>query len=611
MTLNSQTSNLGPLPHWHLSNVYPGLESDEFGQAVDDLKAQLDDLDRYMVEHQVGRKPSETAAQVDEARLAEIIGGYLDCTNAVQRLYQTLSAYVRSFVTTDSYNTLATRLQSELEMLGVHLRQQGVRFQGWIGRIADALPQVLEHGGPAREHAFYLQEIAEQSQYLMSEAEEVLAAELSLSGANAWTKLQGVICSQLTVPFERVGKVEKLPMATLQNLRYDPDGQVRRRAYEAELTAWERVREPLAAALNGVKGAVVTLNMRRGRTDALHASLDRARIDRETLETMLGAMQDSFPVFRRYLKAKAVRLGKESLPWWDLFAPVGKAERRFTFQEARDLIVERFRTFSDRLVDFAQRAFDNRWIDAEPRDGKRGGAFCMSVPGVDESRILCNFDGSLSQVSTVAHELGHAYHNECRVGKTSLQRITPMTLAETASIFCQTIVTDATLAQASSAEEELAILETSLIGATQVIVDITSRFLFEKEVFERREQAELSADDFCDIMLRCQEATYGDGLDKRCLHKYMWAWKPHYYRATLSFYNYPYAFGLLFGTGLYAVYLQRGSSFVPEYEALLASTGEGRAVDLAARFGIDIRKPDFWQDSLKVIEARIQRYLEL
>jgi oligoendopeptidase F len=212
-------------------------------------------------------------------------------------------------------------------------------------------------------------------------------------------------------------------------------------------------------------------------------------------------------------------------------------------------------------------------------------------------------------VLTIAHELGHAYHNECQVGKTVLQTQTPMTMAETASIFCETIVTDALLQKAASAEEELAILETFLIGATQVIVDITSRYLFEKEVFERRAQAELSADDFCDIMLRAQKATYGDGLDERYLHPYMWAWKPHYYRATLSFYNYPYAFGLLFGLGVYGVYRERGPAFVPQYDALLASTGEGTAADLAARLGIDLRRPDFWQGSMKVIEARVERYL--
>ena len=609
--MTSNTGNPDTLPHWDLSNVYPGLESQAFQTDVAELNSQLDALQAYLDRHKIATV-SGPADIRNAAGSKQAIDGYVDRMNSTLRAYYTLRAYVVSFVATDSYNATARRLLSELEMLGVRLQQMDVRFQGWIGSVAEVLPAALDQPGPAKDHAFYLAELAEQSKYLMSQAEESLAAELTLSGANAWNKLQGTVCSQLTVSFERDGQVETLPIAALQNLSHDPDPNVRRRAYEADLAAWETVREPLAAALNGVKGAVATLNRRRGRLDALHPSIDQARIDRPTLEVMLGAMRDAFPMFRRYLKAKALRLGHAgALPWWDLFAPVGRSERRYTWAEAQTFIVSQFRTFDDRLAGLAQRAFDQRWIDAEPRDGKRGGAFCMEVPGVDESRILCNFDGSLDQVSTVAHELGHAFHNYCQIGKTQLQTITPMTLAETASIFCQTIVTDAALAQAADPDEELAILETFLVGATQVVVDITSRFLFEKEVFERREKAELSAEDFCETMLRCQQATYGEGLDARYLHKYMWAWKPHYYNSGLSCYNYPYAFGLLFGAGLYAIYQQRGPAFVPEYEALLASTGEGTAADLAARFGIDIRKPDFWKGSLGVIEKRVQRYVEL
>jgi pepF/M3 family oligoendopeptidase len=608
----SEQPDLEPLPHWDLSNVYPGLESDEFARAIDQLKSQLDDLDSTISAHQIA-KTGVMPANVSQ--LAHVIGRYLDKRNALLRLYRTLLSYVYAFVTTDSYNTTAKRAMSELDMLRVRLERQEVRFRGWIGMVVeeepDALPGALAPEGPAREHAFYLWETAEQSRYQMSEAEETLASELSASGASAWERLQGVIASQVKVSFERDGQIADLPITVIQNLYTDPDADVRRRAYEAELEAWKRVREPLAACLNGVKGAVTTLYQRRGRSDALHESLDLGRIDRETLETMLGAMRGSFPAFRQYWHAKANRLGKERLPWWDLFAPVGRLERRYRFVEARDFIVEKFGTFSERLAAFAQRAFDHHWIDAEPRDGKQGGAFCIRFPTVEESRILCNFDGSLGQVATVAHELGHAYHNECMVGKTLLQRRMPMTLAETASIFCETIIVEAALAQAASAEEELAILENFLIEASQVIVDITSRYLFETEVFERRAEAELSADDLCDIMRRCQQESYGDGLDPRYLHPYMWAWKPHYYSPELSFYNFPYAFGLLFGLGLYTVYRERGADFVPQYDALLRSTGEATAADLAARFEIDLRQPAFWESSIRIIEKRINRYLAL
>jgi pepF/M3 family oligoendopeptidase len=379
------------------------------------------------------------------------------------------------------------------------------------------------------------------------------------------------------------------------------------------MAAWKSIEEPLTAAMNGIKGTSNTLNKRRGYEDAVHPAIDLARIDRPTLEAMLSAMHDSFPAFRRYFKAKARRIGKEKLAWWDVFAPVGESNKTFTWDEARDFILANFGQFSPGLADFAQRAFANRWIDAEQRDGKRGGAFCMEVPAVKESRVLCNFDGTLDQVSTIAHELGHAFHNECayQAGKTILQQDTPMTLAETASIMCETIVMEAILAQTSDPAEKLAILETRLVGDAQVIVDIYSRYLFETEVFQRREKAELSADDLCEIMERAQQATYGDGLDERYLMKYMWTWKPHYYSASLPFYNFPYAFGLLFATGLYAIYRQRGAEFVPDYTNLLASTGEASAADLAARFGINLREKQFWTDSLKIITDKIELYEKL
>ena len=235
----------------------------------------------------------------------------------------------------------------------------------------------------------------------------------------------------------------------------------------------------------------------------------------------------------------------------------------------------------------------------------------MFVPAVEESRILCNFDGSLEQVATIAHELGHAYHNYCLEGKTQLQERIPMTLAETASIFNQTIITDAMLAKALSDDEKLGILESFLMDSGQAIVDIYSRYLFETEVFNRREKAELSADEFCELMLQCQRETFGDGLDSRYLHPYMWAWKPHYYSARLSFYTFPYAFGLLFGLGLYQIYKQGDPGFQEAYNRLLRDSGEYTAAELAARFGIDIRRQEFWEDSLRLIEKRIDQYVSI
>jgi len=597
-----------PAPRWDLTNIYPSLESEEFKAAYKSFKTIVADLDDYFVE-----VVNKTDEKTPPEQLGPIVGEVVERFNEVYTLSSTLEPYIYSFVSTDSHNKTAMRVLSEYEQASLPLQNLNVQLKAWLGKVAPTLDKSLEHSDAAKAHAFMLKEAADQSKYLMSEIEEALAAELSLSGGNAWGKLQGTVTSQLTVDFELDGESQKLPMPALVNLRTHPNEETRHRGYDAENEAWDSVRETLAACLNGVKGEVVTLNRRRGRKDALESAIEQARIDRPTLEAMLTAMKDSFPMFRKYFNHKAKLLGKEKLAWWDLFAPVGKTGSSLSFEDARDFILTNFEKFSPELSTFAKRAFDNHWIDAEMRDGKRGGGFCMEVQGVKESRILVNFDGSQDQISTISHELGHAFHNECayQFNKTPLQQLTPMTLAETASTFCETIATEAVLAQVTDPMEELAVLETQLNGASQVIVDIYSRYLFEKEVFERREEAELSADDFCEIMERSQKATYGDGLDERYLQKYMWTWKPHYYSIGISFYNFPYAFGLLFGTGLYAIYQQRGGDFVDDYKSLLASTGEAMAADLADRFGINIRTRKFWDDSIAIIGQHVERYCEL
>ena len=593
---------------WDLTNIYPSLESKEFKSAVKKYKSMLDEMEVFY------KKASKADSKTEPKKLGKLLGESVDRFNALFELSNTIMPYIESFVTTDSRNKVAMRALSEFEQMSVQASILKTKFQAWIGKLGKAaVKKAAKTNASAKSHEFTLNESVYQSKYLMSEAEEILAAELTLSGGNAFGKLQGTLTSQLSVDFELDDKMQKLPMPALINLRSHPDESTRRRGYEAENVAWEEVKETLAACMNGVKGEALTLNKKRGREDAIHESIDVCRMDRATLNAMLGAMKDSFPMFEKYFKHKAKLLGKEKLAWWDIMAPMGKTDKVYSFEEARDFIVSNFNQFSPELGTFAKRAFDSNWIDAEQRDGKRGGAFCMGVAGVKESRILSNFDGSFDQVSTLAHELGHAFHNECayQAGKTELQQSTPMTLAETASIMCETIVTEAVLKQVTDPQEELAVLEAQINGAAAVVVDIYSRYLFETEVFERREKSELSADDLNDIMERAQKASYGEGLDERFLQKFMWTWKPHYYEPKLSFYNYPYAFGLLFATGLYAIYQKRGADFVPDYKNLLASTGEERAAELADRFGINLRTKKFWADSLAIIGKRVERYCEL
>ena len=591
------------LPHWDMTVIYPGLDSPEFDQGFAHFTEQVAKLvqsfDTHGIQAQAAQDLTDATVQTFETVTARL--------NDVLEETTTLGAYLSCFVTTNTQDTLAQARYSEFQQQAVKLSLLGTRYAAWIGSLN--VPELLKRSRLALDHTYMLVKASEQAHHLMSPAEEDLAAELELSSGAGWEKLHGDITSQLLVPIELHGERQELPMSVVRNFAYDPDREVRRVAYEAELAGWKKAAVPLAAAMNGIKGQVNTITRRRGWDTPLDASLFDANIDRETLEAMLTAARESFVDFRRYLRAKARVLGLERLAWYDIFAPVGKEKQVWEFAEARAFIVDKFGAYSSKLSNFASRAFRENWIDAEPRPGKVDGAYCTPLRK-DESRVFANFKPSFNGVSTLAHELGHGYHNLNLASRTTLQKETPMTLAETASIFCETIITHAALAKADK-EEQIAILESSLQNSFQVVMDILSRFLFESRAFERRKGRELSIDEFNTLMVEAQKETYGDGLDETLLHPYMWAMKPHYYSTHFSFYNYPYMFGLLFGLGLYARYQQDPEAFKTGYDDLLSSTGLGNAATLAARFGIDIHSTAFWRSSLDIVRKDIDLFEEL
>ena len=588
------------LPQWDMSVYFPDLSSAEFEAAVHSATKSIEYLERRFEELGVEKKSGPTS-EADVAAFEEL----LPLRNHLADDLRLIDAYISGFTTTDSRNELAQERASELDSQLSRNRKLGKRFIAWLGSLQ--IEFLLSHSQLAREHQYALEKTSIAAVRLMEPELENLASDLELTGVVAWGKLHGNITSQLEVAIEIRGEQARLPMSAVRALAYDPDRAVRKSAYEAELKAWKAVETPIAAAMNSIKGEIGSMANRRGWGSPLDEALFGANIDRQTLDAMLTAANKSFPIFRRYMHAKARVLGTKRLAFFDLFAPLGSDGRRWDYFEATDFVVEQFNSYSKKLGDFAARNFQENWIDVEPRPGKRDGAFCMGVRK-EESRILMNFKPSFGAVSTLAHELGHGYHNLCLSGRTAWQKSTPMTLAETASIFCETIVRQAVL-ETGTPEEKLTVLEASLQGTTQVVVDITSRFLFEQAVFDQRSKRELSAKEMCELMRKAQIDTYGDGLDQEFLHPYMWAAKPHYYGR--SFYNFPYMFGLLFGLGLYAIYRREPNTFHARYDELLASTGMADAATLATGFGIDIRTSEFWEASLSQIEQDVVMFEQL
>lgn len=597
------TVTIEEMPRWDLSVFFPSLQSQDLRDAIDRLVADIADLETMVNDlasnHESGERLSDAGVQAIESLLHRY--------NAVLDAHETIDSYLYGHISTDTRDDEAQALLSTLEQRTLPLSQIAPVLISWVGTLD--LDDLVARSAVVRDHEFNLRRYQTLARHLMSTAEEQLANELHLSGGSAWEKLHENVTSQIDVPIELYGEAKTLPMSEIRNLAYDEDRETRRRAYEAELHVWQRWAVPLAASLNGIKGESTTLNQRRKWDDPVDLAAFQNFIDREILEAMLTAARESFPDFRRYLRAKARLFKTDALAWYDLFAPLPLENRAWTYDEAKEFIVEQFGTFSPRLRGLVERAFNESWIDVGPRPGKVGGAFCMTVRGGD-TRVLMNFAPNYGAVTTLAHELGHSYHGYALGERTALQRYTPSTLAETASIFCETIAMEAALKGASPVEE-VVILENALQEATQTVVDIFSRFLFEQRVFAARADRELSVDEFCDLMLDAQRETYGDGLDADLLHPYMWAVKSHYYSVKESFYNFPYMFGLLFGLGLYARYRQEGDAFTAYYDDLLSSTGLADAATLADRFGIDIKTPDFWRSSLDVNRGRIDRFLEL
>lgn len=577
--------------NWDLSKLYSGFTDEKLLSDTADAFEKLAAL-RKAIAALPGNDPA--------AGLTEIVLQL----QAAAELQIKIGNFTFLTLSVDANNEAGRAYYDRVIQLNIESAQVSSALSRYLGQVEDL--DALISGHPVlEEHAFMLREMKKSAAHVIDPALEPVVLKMQMTGGSSWEQLRDQLDSNLMIPFEQDGKVENLPLSAIRGLAYSPSADVRRRAYEAELAAYPRIEIPMAACLNGIKGEALTLAGLKHYDSVLDTALDVSRMDRATLDALLSAMYDSLPMFRRYFRLKAKLLGYEGgLKFYDLFAPVGECVKQYSLDEARATLVDVMGRFSPKMSAFINHAFEDRWIDVYPREGKQGGAFCAGVHPLRMSYVMANFEGSYSSVSTLAHELGHAYHNACLDDCSVLMSDYPMPLAETASIFNETLLMEKTLATADD-RTRITLLEQQIGDAAQVVVDILSRYLFETEVIERRKDHALSPRELCEIMLDAQKQTYGDGLDPDCLHPYMWACKSHYYSTEVHFYNFPYAFGMLFGLGVYARYQEKGDAFVPEYDQLLKATGSGSARDVAASVGIDIADKAFWASSIRTIEAKL------
>ena len=577
---------------WDLSYLYPDFDDEQFKADLASLKGEAEKGMTLLQDTSQNRITRlEQAVVHSEAVSAKIdrLASFIYCTSAV-----------------DATNEKADAAMDQLSVAFTDLELANSALARFVAETEN-LDELIESSDILRPVGFSLREMKEQAAHLIPPEIEPWILKMQLSGGEAFSQLRDKLDSTLVVDY----RDEKLPLAGVRGKAYDPDPAVRKDAYDAEIASYAKMELPMSYCLNSIKMEARTLAEARKYDSVLDMTLADSRMDRETLDALWTAIKEYLPHFRRYLKAKARLLGhKNGLPFYDLFAPVGSNTKKYTVEEAREILVREMGKFSPEMAAFIGNAFDARWIDFYPRDGKTGGAFCSSVHYADRSLVMTNFQGSFSDVSTLAHELGHGWHNRCMAGLPYMMTDEPMPLAETASIFNETMLSWQVL-NSCSPEERLYLLENGLMEATQTVVDIYSRFLFEQEVIDTRPDHAMSVDELKEAMLRAQEASYGDGLDPDIRHPYMWACKSHYYSSGYNFYNFPYAFGLLFGKGVFARYLEKGPAFAEDYCRLLRSCGSAPVTEVAASIGIDVHDPAFWRSSLEIVRKDIDEFCSM
>ena len=578
---------------WSLKEIYNGFDDPKY-------EADFKKLETAM------KKEKELVAQEGTKDLKDLVEELIVANEQVAELVFNLDTYISLIQSVDTENGEAMAQQGRL----MKIWSEGSATQAAAQKIYAKIPDVdamAKESDLIREYTFMLKEAKKEAEHLLSDEVEEMIAAMDITGGSAWGKLFSYLTSTVKVDYQ--GK--EITLSEARNLAYSPDAKVRKEAYEAEIASYEKIQDSIAFSLNNIKNQFTMICKKRGYASPIDMTLEQSRMSRKTLDAMMTAIEEYLPVFRKYMRKKAEMLGyKNGLPWYELFAPMGKSDTTYSLEEAKEYLVNNFGKFSPDMADMMKEAFENECIDFYPKKGKEGGAFCAGVPSIKQSRILTNYDGYFGSIRTLAHELGHAFHNVQIQDHRMLNQDYPMPVAETASTFNETHLVKAALKEATG-EEKLNLLENSLMEHTQVIVDIYSRYLFETSVFEQCQDKFLMAEDCKNLMIEAQKKAYGDGLDSNYLHPYMWACKSHYYSSGLSFYNFPYAFGGLFALGLYSKFEKEGADFVPKYKAMLHATPVCTVEQAAAMEGIDLTTPDFWRQSLAQIEELVEEFCKL
>lgn len=585
---------------WDMSPYFPGPASPELASFRDRL---LEDAGRAR------RRASELGVPGEGNR-----EGWVELLTELEDAgarFGHLSSYLGCVSAADAGDEVVAREVARKAELAAAWQKVHVAVRAALAEADDEAFASLVADERLASARYAIERMRERARRAMAVELEELAADLAVDGIGAWGRLYDAITGKLTFELARPGaEPETLPVAMVLSLLHDADPEVRRAAQSGAALAWERASGSIAACLNAIAGTRLTLYERRGQGDFLEPALFDAGIERRTLDAMLEAIRARQDLGRRYLGIKAGLLGLDRLGFQDLYAPLPGGGDRVDWDAGVARVESAFAGAYPDLAAFARRAFDGRWIDHSPRPGKRPGGFCSSSQLIGQSRIFMTYNGAFGDVQTLAHELGHAFHNWVMRDMRPWQRGYPMTLAETASTFAEQLIIDAALAGAGPAQR-LALLDQRLLEAATFTLNIPMRFDFEHALYSRRPAGELSVGELKEMMIEAQRANFGEALDGEQLDPWYWASKLHFYITGVSFYNFPYSFGYLFSLGIFARARKEGPSFLPTYERLLRQTASAPAEVVAREvLGVDLGGPDFWNASLDLIAEDLAAYEE-
>lgn len=530
----------------------------------------------------------------------------------VARRMSHLSSYISCLASADARNEAYVQEEAALARWRAEVAKIRADFlRALKGANDDVFSSLLARPALAGAHN-YLNRLREEACRAMSSEEEILAADLGVDGIQAWGRLYNAVSSKLE--FDMVypdGRRERVPMSQRRSLMDHRDRRVRKAAFEGGNEAWKGLEDVAAAALNAIAGTRLTLNRHRKVNHFLDIALFQAAINRKTLDAMLDALYANAGVARRILRLKAAAMGQKAVAWYDLGAPLDLPDPdKLSWEAAKSTVAESFARAYPDLGDFVQRqVLAQRWVDWEPRAGKRPGAFCTSSMLSRESRIFMTYNESLGDVLTLAHEAGHAFHGFLMRDLRPYGRIYPMTLAETASTFGEQVLINGLLQDPAVTDAQKAMMLDAEVGHGAVyLLDIPVRYEFEKTFYQERQGGELSVSRLKELMVETQRRILGEVLEPGGEDPYFWASKLHFYISGITFYNFPYTFGFLLSRGLYAMFNANGSAFLSQYEQFLRLAGSDTAENVAKRtLGRDLETPEFWSEAIQSLERPLGR----